>query len=72
LEGLALEDVSTFYGHLVYFIWYIVRSFGIFYGHLVYFPRFGMLYQDKSGNPEGYEKTIYVMGPAWFACVKIR
>jgi hypothetical protein len=25
--------------------------FGIFVDHLVYFSRFGMLYQDKSGNP---------------------
>jgi hypothetical protein len=47
-----VEDV----GHLVlvYFmtIWYILWSFGIFYGHLVYFYRFGMLYLEKSGNPE--------------------
>jgi hypothetical protein len=35
-----MEDVGIFYGHLVYFvvIWYII-------------PRFGMLYQEKSGNP---------------------
>jgi hypothetical protein len=46
-------------GHLVYFvaIWYILWPFGIFCGHLlyfiflVYFPQFGMLYQEKSGNP---------------------
>jgi hypothetical protein len=39
-------------GHLEYFtaIWYIVWPFGIFYGYLVYFSRFGMLYQEKSGN----------------------
>jgi hypothetical protein len=32
LEGLALEDVGTFYGQLVNFraIWYILRTFGIF------------------------------------------
>jgi hypothetical protein len=43
-----MEDVGTFYGHLVYFT----------YGHLVYFmviwyifPRFGLLSQEKSGNP---------------------
>jgi hypothetical protein len=44
---------------LVYFmaIWSILRSFGLFCGHLVYveviwyiFPRFGMLYQEKSGH----------------------
>jgi hypothetical protein len=32
------------YGRLV--------DFGIFYGYLVYFPHFGMLYQNKSGNPD--------------------
>jgi hypothetical protein len=42
-------------------IWYILRPFDIFYGHLVYFvltwyvfPRFGILNQQKSGNPDGY------------------
>jgi hypothetical protein len=29
----------------------ILRPFGIFYGYLVYPPRFGLLYQEKSGNP---------------------
>jgi hypothetical protein len=45
-----MEDAGIFYGHLVPFtnIWYMS---GKFYGHLVYFPGFGMLYQDKSGNP---------------------
>jgi hypothetical protein len=53
---------------LVYFmaIWYTLHQFGIFYGHLVYsvfiwyflwsfeyFSFFGMLYQEKSGNPAG-------------------
>jgi hypothetical protein len=39
-------------------IWSILRQLEIFYGHLVYFvviwyisPRFGILYQEKSGNP---------------------
>jgi hypothetical protein len=38
---------------LVYFmaIWSILWPFGIFYGYLAYFSRFGMLYQEKSGNP---------------------
>jgi hypothetical protein len=53
LKGLAKEDVGTFYGHLVHFtsIWYILRRLGLFYGHLEYLPLFGMLYQEKSGNP---------------------
>jgi hypothetical protein len=32
-------------------IWYILMPFGMFCGNLVYFSRFGMLYQEKSGNP---------------------
>jgi hypothetical protein len=38
---------------LVYFmeIWSILWTFGIFCGNLVYIYRFGMLYQEKSGNP---------------------
>jgi hypothetical protein len=38
---------GLFYCHLVYFaaIWYSLWYFGI------YFPRFGMLHQEKSGNP---------------------
>jgi hypothetical protein len=49
-----MEDVGIFYGPMVYFTatWYILWSFGIFYGCSVYFPRFGMLYQEKSGNPD--------------------
>jgi hypothetical protein len=33
LEGLAMEDVGIFYGHLIYFlaIWYIVWLFGLFW-----------------------------------------
>jgi hypothetical protein len=62
LEGLGMEGVGKFYGHLVYFmaIWYILWPFGIFYGHLVYlfviwciFPVLvHMLYIEKSGNPD--------------------
>jgi hypothetical protein len=47
-----MEKVGHFYGNLVYVmvIWYILGPFGKFNGHLVYFSRFGMLYQEKSGN----------------------
>jgi hypothetical protein len=48
-----MEDVGIFYGHLS-----ILRPFGIFCGNLVYFEviwyiflRFGILYQEQSGNP---------------------
>jgi hypothetical protein len=32
--------------------WYILWPFGLFYGHLVHFSRFGLLQQEKSGNPD--------------------
>jgi hypothetical protein len=51
----------------------ILRSFVIFYGHLVKFvviryisPRFGILYQEKSGNPDMY---IHISGLP--RCVRI-
>jgi hypothetical protein len=48
LKGLAMENVGTFYGHLLYFvtIWYISWSFAIFSPVLVCY------YQEKSGNPD--------------------
>jgi hypothetical protein len=51
LENLVKEDVCMA-------IVSILLPNGIFYGHLVHFmvilyifPRFGLLYQEKSGNP---------------------
>jgi hypothetical protein len=41
-----MEDVGSFMA-----TWFILRPFGIFCGYLVYFPHFGMLHQEKSGNP---------------------
>jgi hypothetical protein len=48
-----MDDVGILYGHLVYFIaiGYILVALGIFKCDLVYFSRFGMLFQEKSGNP---------------------
>jgi hypothetical protein len=48
-----MDDVGIFYCHLVYFtaLWYFLRPFGKYYRYLVYFYPFGMLHQDKSGNP---------------------
>jgi hypothetical protein len=44
-------------------IWSILRPLEIFYCHLVYcvviwyiFPRFGILYEEKSGNPAGDDR----------------
>jgi hypothetical protein len=60
LEGLAMENLSKFFDHLVCItaIGNILWPFGIFCGNLVYFvviwyifPRFGILDQGKSGNP---------------------
>jgi hypothetical protein len=53
---------------LVHFmaIWNILQLFGISYGHLVLFVvvwciffRFGMLYQEKSGNPANDVLVIF-------------
>jgi hypothetical protein len=59
LVGLAKEDTGIFCGHLVYCraIWYILWRFAIFYDNLVHFSRFGMLYEDKSGNPVSAAKS---------------
>jgi hypothetical protein len=53
-----MENVGIFYDHLVYFmaIGNTLWPIGIFCGHLVYFPCFGMLYEEKSGNPETVPK----------------
>jgi hypothetical protein len=49
LEGLGMENVGPFYGHLEY-IWYIKGPFGNLVVSWYSFPRFGILYQEKSGN----------------------
>jgi hypothetical protein len=48
-----MENLGIFYDHLVNFtaIGNILWPFGIFCGHWVIFHRFGILYQEKSGNP---------------------
>jgi hypothetical protein len=61
LVGLAIEDVGIFYGHLVHFtvFCYILLTFGIVSGNLVYFSRFGILYQEQSGNPNLTPKKLW-------------
>jgi hypothetical protein len=59
LEGLATEDVGVLTDILSILRQFdiLCGHFGIFYGYLVYFSRFGMLYQEKSGNP-GSDKCL--------------
>jgi hypothetical protein len=53
--------------------WYILRIFGLFYVHLIfllpfgifrgnlgYFLRFGILHQEKSGNPDPKPRLSFV------------
>jgi hypothetical protein len=48
-----MEIAGIFYGHLVYFtvFWYILWQFGNALVIWEIFPRFGILCQEKSGNP---------------------
>jgi hypothetical protein len=48
-----MKNIGIMYGHLEYCktIWYILREFGICRGHLVCISSFGMLCQEKFGNP---------------------
>jgi hypothetical protein len=48
-----MEDVGIFYVQLVNFpaIWNMLWPFGIFPQFWYIFTRFGMLCQEKSGNP---------------------
>jgi hypothetical protein len=48
-----MEEGGIFYGQLVHFtvFCYILWTFGKVCGNLVYFSRFGIWYQEKSGNP---------------------
>jgi hypothetical protein len=45
-----LQPLEVFYGHLVYFVvfWYI-------------FPGFGILHQEKSGNPAKQLKVCFYL-----------
>jgi hypothetical protein len=56
-----MDNVGMFYGRLEYFraYWYIyvIRPFGIVCCHLVFYPRFGILFQEKSGNP-GLDENV--------------
>jgi hypothetical protein len=49
-----MEEVGIFYVHLVYFmaIWYSLCFLVSFIGFWYIYFHFGVLYQEKSGNPE--------------------
>jgi hypothetical protein len=53
MEGLAMENLSLFYDHLVYFmaIGNILWPFGIFCGNLVYFGTFWYFGPRKIWQP---------------------
>jgi hypothetical protein len=52
LEGFAMEDVGIFWPFLYFSAkWYILGPF-VFVWNIV--SRFGILYQQKSGNPGSY------------------
>jgi hypothetical protein len=69
LEGLRLENINIFYGHLEYFTYghlgycltisYILCSFGTFYSG------FGITYQEKYGNTglctHNYNTSVVIM-----------
>jgi hypothetical protein len=57
-----------FYRHVVHFTvsCYILWTFGIVRGNLAYFSRFGILYQEKSGN-NGWKDRMTRLGEC-FLC----
>jgi hypothetical protein len=56
LEGLRIENVGVFYGHLQYFtaIWNLLWPLGNVGVVWYVFASFGTLCQEKSGNPAGF------------------
>jgi hypothetical protein len=65
-----MEDVDILNGHWGYFtaIWYILGQFIIFYAFGIFF-RLGMLYREKSGNPERQRLIIKTFDPSSFFIV---
>jgi hypothetical protein len=58
------------YDHLVHFvpIWYILCPFGTFCAHLVHFFGFGIMHQEKSGNPVLASNVMVFIGAFEFEC----
>jgi hypothetical protein len=67
-EGLAMEDVSIFYGHLVYFtychlvyfvaIWYSLKLFGIFFPFLVFYTKKKLAALNKTTKREALRAIL--------------
>jgi hypothetical protein len=57
-----MENDGIFYGHLEYFtvIWYILWPFGNVVLIWYIFPHFGILCQEKSGNPAYISENFVV------------
>jgi hypothetical protein len=56
-----MEDVGIFYGHLVHFtvFCFILWTFGVVRDNLVYISHFGILYKEKSGNPDPTDAILF-------------
>jgi hypothetical protein len=56
---------KRFYGHLEYIsdTWYTLWSFGNFGVMKYIFPRFGILCQEKSGNPDRHQIKVIKQDP---------
>jgi hypothetical protein len=57
-----MENVGTFYANSenIMAIWYIIWSFGNFVEIFYIFHRFGILCQEKSGNPELQSEWLHL------------
>jgi hypothetical protein len=60
--GIGVQNFDSFYNHLVYFvaIWFILCHLDVFCGSLLYFPNFGIMSQEKSGNPGGNRNFVLI------------
>jgi hypothetical protein len=70
LEGLRMEKVGLFYGHLEYIMafWYILWPFGNLVAIWYIFHLFSILSREKSGNPGAGRKLIYFRMMLTFNC----
>jgi hypothetical protein len=77
LEGLSMDDVCIFLGHLVYFTacWFTLWTFGIFFGNLVHFSPFWYVVPRKIWQPcllRLYLLKTFFFSVWIFFCAKMR